>query len=484
MGAVKHILVCGRGLAFEMGLAALANNLPNSVKITALELTNQTDHDAFYGNVTTPLAYEFHEKLGINEAGLLQQTNTTFSFGTQYTNWANKHNWTQAHHLPFPIWNSVQFHQYLRRFDEPLEPYLVSAIAGQNGGFAHPPTDPNIPLSRAEYGYQFQPETFVNYLKQQAQPNKVSRINGEIKSVETKRRTIVFVDLKDGTRISADLFIDASGVSGDLISTFGTEHSVARRLEVMESTARSDDLPGSLRTVQGQDYGWTSTSHLQNQKCILTVSHPDVLATAKLKQEGQTHNSFNIGVGGRNRGWVGNCVGIGHANCVLEPLTPAPIMLLQRDILRLLELIPVTKDMSLEESEYNRLLADDVEHCTLFNDTFFHIPENIRTPYWKDAVSETQSDKFARKYTQFKSRGQITMFDYEPFNEQDWTILYFGLHLAPERYDLFADNMSETAIRNQLDQLKQSIEQIAQRIPPHKRYLDKFLDYLERKNVR
>ena len=67
---------------------------------------------------------------------------------------------------------------------------------------------------------------------------------------------------------------------------------------------------------------------------------------------------------------------------------------------------------------------------------------------------------------------------------KDWTILNFGMGRTPDRYDIFIDNFDTAPIREQLDQLKNSIDQIVEKMPPHRHYLDNFLNYLERKHGR
>jgi hypothetical protein len=144
----------------------------------------------------------------------------------------------------------------------------------------------------------------------------------------------------------------------------------------------------------------------------------------------------------------------------------------------------VSLDMSVEAREYNRLLANDVEHCRIFNQAFYEIAQCPDTSYWRAAKSTNIFPKLERKITQFQSRGHLTTFDFEPFNEQDWTILHFGLRRSSDRYDVFVDNIPEATIRERLDQLQSSINKIVNKMPLHQRYIDNFLNYLERKHGR
>ena len=137
----------------------------------------------------------------------------------------------------------------------------------------------------------------------------------------------------------------------------------------------------------------------------------------------------------------------------------------------------------MEEKEFNRLAQVDIEHSQIFTDAFFETAQTPDTYYWQDAKAQNSSEKLARKIRQFESRGFLTAFDFEPFNEQDWTILHFGMGRQIERVDPFIDNIPDATIRERLDALEISIKQIVAKMPPHGRYLGKFISYLERKNA-
>ena len=162
---IDHILVCGSGLAFEFVLARMANALSDTIKLTALEIPDPVENDAIYGTTTTPAAYRFFLDSGLDEPELITRSSTGFSFGTQYKNWGGRRHWVQGFQLPFPIWNGVPFHHFLSGSNQNLETFMPGAAAGRAGRFAHPPNDKNIILSRAEYGYQFDPFELAELLK-------------------------------------------------------------------------------------------------------------------------------------------------------------------------------------------------------------------------------------------------------------------------------------------------------------------------------
>jgi len=478
---LQNIVICGHGLALETTLAALSQSLPETIEILALELTDAKSKDAFYGNVASPTAYDFHLSMGLTEPDLMYNSDTSFAYGTHYKNWSDHLDWVQAYNLPFPIWEGVPFHHTLVKLQRRLEPTLVGAVCGRNSRFAHPPTDPANPLSRAEYGYQFRPNSISTLLKKQIHPDNIVRKTGVLKQVHVAEGKITSLELTDGHHVRGQLFIDASGHHGHLMESLENRLLSDRVLQTAESLHQDQFEGTSLRRLKGETFGWTSITTLRDGFSRLTVAHPDDQDQAlKAHENLDDSESFSIATGSRPLGWAGNCVAIGHASYILEPLTPAPYMLLQRDIERLQGLIPHSTEMQLERKEFNRLRDNDVQHCDMFQRAFFETDNPPKAAYWRDVTSQELSPKLERKITQFNSRAYLAKFDLEPFNEEDWAILHFGMQRKPERYIDYKD-VSESRAVQDLNHMEQSIQSLSRKVPPHDRYVDNFMRYLEKK---
>lgn len=479
---VNSLIICGQGLAFEMAIAALLYKLPSSINITALEVSNCEIIDPFYGHVTSPDSIPFNRTLGIEEPEFLLKTDASFSYGTQYKNWAGKE-WVQCHHLPFPVWENVPFIHYLTRSQQTLEPYLVTAECGKAKAFAHPPADKKVPLSRAEYGYQIEPNSLAKFFAARTQSKNVERLKGELKSVNTQDGRITSLTLEDGRQLKSDVFIDATGQSGALMQALENPFQSHTKICGIQQTTTLNTPLQSLRYVEGQDYGWQSQSTIRGQKVTLKVYHPETKnLNSDLTDNVSVEETFEANIGRRADGWSGNCVALGHASHIIDPLTPAPMMLLERDILRLLSLIPVSSDMTIEAREFNRLRQDDLDHADMFHRSFFETIDSPHTPYWQAEKFLDIPPKLKRKIDQFESRGFLTNYDLDPFNEQDWAIQHFGMGRKPRRYDVFIERLSQNTIDQNLDHMRQSIQAMALKVPPQDRYLTKFIQYLEKKN--
>ncbi len=463
---VGSILVCGSGLAAEMTVATLAAQLPPHVAIVRVDAGDQQASDLFYGSVTAASAYAFNLSAGVDERRLILTSDTGFSWGTRYADWGGR-GWMQGFALPFPVIDGVQLHQYLALVGaDAITPYVAGVQAARRGVFVHPPRegDGQHPLARAEYGYQFDPVDYAALFAAAVPEGRVERVAGSVVGVEVADAAIAGVRLGDGRLVTADLYVDCSGPAAVLLSSLSTEWHGNRRIGMtVEDRASADETP--LRTVRVTPDGWQSETPLKGSVRHMRVS---------------PSGPGEVLLGRRSRGWVRNCVGVGQAVAVVEPLTPAPMMLLERDIERLLTLIPTRRDMGVEAREYDRRFADDHDHADLFQRAFFTVEGLPDGPYWQAAKAVPVPEKLARKLTMFADRGVLVAYDLEPFHPEDWTILHLGLGSRPRRHDRLADRADPGRVRQYLSTMERDIETAVAKLPPARLYRAQLEQYLTR----
>lgn len=466
---IGRVLVCGDGLAARMALAALARQLPASIAIAWVRAGGQDATDLFYGNVTGPSAYAFNLSVGVDERQVMLDSATAFSWGTRYASWGMGRSWMQSFALPFPVIDGVQFHQYLALAGASgIDPFVAGLQAARRGVFVHPPraaaNGTPHPLSRAEYGYQFDP---ADYARLFTVADRVERLAGTLASVQVLGGRITGVTTDDGGVVTADLYVDVSGPDARLLSAVSDDMPDGRRIAIAAHDLPADDQ-APLRTVRAMPQGWESDTPLKGRTRRTVVGTPGDLAGAEAI------------VGRRARGWVGNCVGLGQAAGVVEPLTPAPMLLLERDIERLLALVPVSAMMTVEAAEYNRRFAEDYDHAALFHRALFvagGLPEGA---YWQAAQAEAVPERLARKLTMFERRGMLVAYDLEPFHPEDWLILHMGMGLRPVRHDPLAARADTARVGPFLTGMARDIEQGVATLPPARVYRTQLEQYLRK----
>ncbi|KXI27741.1 tryptophan 7-halogenase [Paraglaciecola hydrolytica] len=476
--ATSQFLVYGNTLAASMTVLALSKALPKHITLLWVKPMSPCPSDVLYGGLSSPDAYHFNLQYGVTEPELILDTDTTFSFGTHFKHWGDdKRSWMQCFHLPFAATAGVELHHFMTRHKTILGDFLISAQAAIKGTFAHPPVDnPQSPLSRAEYGYHFDPAQWSGIFSKHLDKTRVTLIEQEISSLEHSHKPehsqghIDYVQLADGTKLQADLYIDCSGTSSQLLSKLNNDFACQRTVQVSNKTQTKAQTGPACRSVTGNKHGWQLITPLRCKDHIVTLVESPYTT--------ESEHGLRLELGYRHKAWQGNCVGISHAAYAFEPLTPAPYILLKKDIERLLELIPVSLDTRIESHEYNRRFIDDVVHAELFHRAHYAGQHNAAQ---QDVVYEA-NEKLDRKLSQYKHRGILASFDFEPFNQQDWAILHAGLGRIPERYDRMAEQVDFDAMQTQLDAMCAGMAHLASKMPPHHLYLEKLSMYLRDKH--
>jgi len=480
----EHIVICGSGLAAYMTACALAAQLPSSIRITLANAGDTSGADLFYGSVSAPTAYSFNHSIGLSEPRLILESDTAFSWGTHYVGWGEgNRSWMQCFHQSLLVIDGVLFHHYLAQQGEPdLERYLVSAAAARKGVFVHPPQHPGQTgqqaLARAEYGYQLDPASYARLFQASTDGARVRQAHGTLAGVERGANGIASIRLSDGQSLEADLFVDCTGPDASLLSSLGPTLTGSRRLRAAMTRRPAAQLGPPVREIVAGQYGWRAETPLRGSIARLTIYDPASEAEALAAHGSAPERSAEVTIGRRAGPWSANCVAIGQAACIVEPLTPAPLMLLERDIKRLLSLIPVSGEMSVERREYNRGFAEDYEHAELFTRALFETGGLPDAPYWRAARAEAVSEKLARKIELFEDRGFLVDYDLEPFHQEDWTILHYGMGRRADRYDRTADRAQPARVQAFLASLRREIDQSVEGLPSHAAYMEQLTGYL------
>jgi tryptophan 7-halogenase len=221
---IRSIAIIGGGTAGWMTAAALGKILGRDYATLTL-----VESDAIgtvgVGEATIPQINIFNQMLGINEDDFVRRTKGSFKLGIQFVDWGRKGH-TYFH--PFGAFGlnmeGVSFHAFwLRLFQQGLSPsiedYSIQAMAAAAGKFMRPIDAGNSPLSQITYAFHFDAGLYALFLREYAEKAGVIRKEGKVTRVVQKGDDgfIEAVEMEDGTRIEADLFIDCSGFQGLLI---------------------------------------------------------------------------------------------------------------------------------------------------------------------------------------------------------------------------------------------------------------------------
>jgi tryptophan 7-halogenase len=444
---------------------------------------------------TLPPLRTLHRILGFDERHLMRSTQATFSLGTRFVDFsAPGSSYYHAFGELGSLLESIAFHQHWLRArqadDFSIDAYSLSAVAAEMGRFSPPSSDPRSVLSTLDYGYHIDAALYAEYLRRHAQGRGVVRTEGKVVDVRLRAQDgfIDAVVLESGERVTADLFVDCSGLRGLLIEQAlhaGYEdwsHWLPCDRAVTVPCASAGDPPPYTRST-ARSAGWQWRIPLQHRigngyvYCSQHLNDEEAAATLLTNLDGAPLGEprfLRFTTGRRKQFWVKNCVAIGLAAGFMEPLESTSIHLIQSGIAKLLALFPYRDHMQRARQEYNRLATEDYERIRDF--LILHYYLNARTDsLWERCRSIDLPSSLQRKLDVFGSCGRVVLYDEETFLQSSWVSVLIGCRRLPKRYDLIADTLDETQVRQQLRRMKSAIDAAAQSLSSHHAFLNQYL---------
>jgi tryptophan halogenase len=490
---IRKIVVVGGGTAGWMAAAAISKILGETR--VAIELIESEEIGTVgVGEATIPQINLFNAMLELDEHDFVRATNATYKLGIEFVDWTRiGHRYVH----PFGFYGinmkGVEFHHHwlkgrLLGDNTPLDAYSLSVVAGLNGKFEHPrPDQPNSPLSKIGYAYQFDAGLYARYLRQLAEARGVKRSEGRIVDVAQQNETgfVEAVMLQDGSRIEGDLFIDCSGFRGLLVEqTLGAgfedwsswlpcDRAYAVPCELggdhqplTRSTARSAGwqwrIPLQHRIGNGYVY---SSAHISDDEAAATLlANLDGAALAEPRQ-------LRFTAGHRKQAWVKNVVALGLAGGFLEPLESTSIHLVQTGIARLMTLFPTRRIAQVEIDRYNAQTTREYIDIRDFLVLHYKATERDDSPFWDYCRTLPPPAGLADKLAMFRANGRVFREHEELFSETSWLAVMVGQGIEAGGYHPAADLLPDAETLTRLRHIRAVIANTAQALPTQDEFL-------------
>ena len=476
----RSVLIVGGGSAGWMTAAALSRATRGRVAVRLLEDPDQIEDTGVLGpfEATLPSLNGFNASLGLTEATLIATANATFRLGTMFRSWTRRdHDYIHPFSEFGGTMDGVPFHHHWLRLKQagmvpPLEGFAVAAVAGRAGRFSLPSDDPRSVTSTMAYGLHLPVVDYVALVRDVALAAGVERIAGRFADIErlAEGESLKAVIAGDGRRFEADLFIDATGQTGDLISRLDAgriDYSHWLPADRISGALGPAEALGPLTEAKALRGGWSWKAPLGNGVGTMRVS-----ASAFEASGAQPQIKFSNGR--RSQAWVGNCIAIGLSATTLEPLEASGLHLVQSGVSKLLGLFPSNDSMTSAAAEYNRLIAAEADRLRDF--MILHYRANARKgePLW-DAVRNTAPpDELAHKVRMFSSRGRVSLYDEETFEDSSWIAVLMGQNLIPRRYHPIVDQTPIADLAARLGRMQAVIGQAVEAMPTHAAILTRY----------
>ena len=463
--AIRSIAIAGSGIIGLSAAAAFSRALAG-VSITLIDCASADAAIADRVAVGWPGIERFHAAIGIDEQDLIRRGAATHHLGTIFENWsASKSQWVHAFGsygkpagaIPFDqIWWRVR----ASRGALPYDHYSIGAALARAGKFVHPARDSQSLGSRFSFGLRLHPELYRDQLKQHLTSFGVALASGEIRNIENGARGIEALELTDGDRIEADLFVDCTGPSAVLIravdDSFEDWSAWMPFDRLSLESIPTEEIPQTADCVRASAEGWSLRSRLPQaiMHAEMTIGGPGVALVR----------------GRRLRPWARNVLALGDAATALDPLHGMNLDLAQRAILLALELLPGRDFNPLETEEYNRRAELLTRRARDFA-ALHYLRSGRAEGVWSAFAERDIPDSLARTLNQYEYRARLPYHEEESITPDSWTAALLGLGVHPEHADPQAIEVPLEEASTAMGRLSRDIDETIARLPAYRDYL-------------
>lgn len=492
--SIQRIVIAGGGTAGWMAAGLLSQTLGKNLDIKLVE--SDEIPTVGVGEATIPPLMTFHKMLGVDEREFMAEVNGTFKLGIQFENWRERghqyiHSFGRAGQ---DGWACPFLHFWLagkaRGIDYPYGDYCAELLAAYENRFAV------LPKGRMNYAYHMDAGRYAAFLRQRSEKLGVERVEGKIEQVNLNPANgeIQSLTLASGQQVEGDFFIDCTGFRALLIERAlhaGFEdwsHWLPCDRALAVQTESVGEPLAYTRSI-AHDAGWQWRIPLQNR-----VGNGLVYASRYISDEQARETllgnlagrpitepkPIQFRTGTRRKHWVKNCLALGLASGFLEPLESTSIHLVQRSLVRFVQLFPAvqsTPDGGVLNSmveEFNQQTRVEVERIRDFIILHYKVTEREDTPFWRYCQNMEVPSALQQRIDLFSDAGRVFKYDNELFSEESWIQVMMGQGLVPGSHHPVADEMSEQELIRFLQTLRQSTRHLVDQLPSHQAFIERY----------
>jgi len=487
-GKIHKVVVAGGGTAGWMAAASLAKLLGKTLDITLVE--SDEIGTVGVGEATIPTLITLHDLLKIKEQDFLRAVQGTFKLGISFENWRDvgedyihSFGWTGQ-----DSWAAGFQHFWLkgrkmgisREFGE----YCKEWLAAKRNRFAV------MAKQGLNYAYHIDASLYARFLRGMAEAHGAVRQEGRIDRVEQDPESgfITGLRLQSGQLVEGDLFIDCTGFRGLLIEqTLQAGYDDWRHWLPCDSAVavqtESVQPPIPYTRAIAREAGWQWRIPLQHRVgngVVFSAEHwSDDEAVERLlgKVQGRVLTEprvIKFKTGSRRRHWHKNCVAMGLSSGFIEPLESTSIHLIQRAIIRLMQMFPYDGIRQPDVDEFNNQMRFEIDNVRDFIVLHYHVTERTDTPFWRHCRDMDIPDSLRHRIELFKQAGRVFKVPTELFGENSWIQVMLGQGLTPEQYHPIVNMMSEDELRQFLTGIHGATDSFVSQLPEHQRFIDHY----------
>ncbi len=491
---IKRVVIVGGGTAGWMAAAGLSRVLGELPGLSFTLIESDAIGTVGVGEATIPQIQAFNAMLGLDENEFVRETHATYKLGIEFVDWLRE---GDSYVHPFGTYGidmmGIEFHHFWLRGLElddqtKLDHYSIAAMAGKAGKFLRPDrNNPNSPLSKLGYAFQFDAGRYARYLRGKAEQQGVSRVEGKIVTVEQDGETgfVSSVTLDSGQQIAGDLFIDCSGfrslLLGQTLDVGFNDWSAwlpCDRAVAIPCTLGGDAVPLTRSTARPAGWQWRiplqhriGNGHVYSSAHMEDGAAEDILLANLDGSPLAEPNRLRFTAGHRARAWEKNVVALGLAGGFLEPLESTAIHLVQSGIARLLTYWPTCEFTEWEIARFNRESEQDYIDIRDFLVLHYIATEREDSEFWRYYRALDPPDSLAEKLALFESSGRVIREHNELFTEASWLSVMVGQGLVAGGYHPAAGLLDDAETKRRLTHIRDVVAQAVSQMPTQDEFL-------------
>jgi len=484
---VQNIVVVGGGTAGWTAAASISRLIGANLNVVLVE--SDAIGTVGVGEATIPPFLTMHRLLKIDEADFLSRVQGTFKLGICFENWRDiGHDYIHSFgYTGQGCWAAGFHHFWLKArklgFGEDYGRYSRELMAARTNKFGLVQED------GLSYAYHIDATSYAKYLRQLAEQDGVTRVEGKIVDVrQTESGDISELVLESGQVVKGDLFIDCSGfVSLLLGKTLGTEFEdwthwlPCDRAIAVQTRAVGEPIPYT-RSI-ARESGWQWRIPLQTRVgnglvyCSEFMSDDEARHALLGNVEGETitePRELRFRTGQRVKHWNRNCIALGLAAGFIEPLESTSIHLIQRGVIRLIQMFPYDGIVESDRAEFNRQMDTEVRFIRDFIIMHYHVTERTDSEFWRRCRAMEIPDTLRHRLDLFRETGRVFDSIGDIFVENSWTQVMLGQGIEPKSYHTIVDMMDDQELRQFMQIQRQNVDVVLNQLPTHQQFLERY----------
>ncbi len=471
---IRKVVVVGRDEALWLASNILLTSFHRTgLEIVAVELPSRLRAV----DVTPTLRNQqaFHGILRLKEAPVMALTQGVYTLGQRFSDFSKRlPGFVQGYGSDGQAINRVPFHHYWVKarasgLKAAYDDFSLNAVAARQGRFFKPDADTDT-FAECDYAYHFEALPYNRILKQLVLERGISHVAapalGQV-SRDADTGHITAITLSDGQAVDGDLFVDATGaesllLGGVMEAEFESWQSWLPCDRILTASAPPRTPLPSFSQVSAFRSGWAGQYPLRQRTAVRLVFRGTELNDQQALQSASavTFMPFapdaavtGFTAGRRRVAWSGNCVGIGEAAAVFDPIDNVGMQGILTGLSHLTSLLPLDGNMALERKEYNLNVQSAYERIRDFQICHYKLNQRDGDPFWDQCRATELPDSLAYKLRLFEARGHLVEYDDETFLDHDWRTMLLGHGLIPRAYDPVVDQVPDGEVMQRFQQM-------------------------------